>query len=179
MVVKGEGIAGNVTGRQAGGAERSCVLLAGACSLGHHMCVDCMAHGGAGLQTEEGKRQRARMRRHSCTWWARQRNAGRKPPKHCPPCLLPSQVKAAEPVLSVGLSQLILGENNPYYVWLSLLPIIAGCSLAAMKEVRGRGARVVVVACECTCLCAMCVGVGVRERARACWQQAHWSLGMP
>ena len=46
------------------------------------------------------------------------------------------QVKSAEPVLSVGLSQLILGEKNPYYVWLSLLPIIAGCSLAAMKEVR-------------------------------------------
>ncbi|GAB4815738.1 hypothetical protein N2152v2_002784 [Parachlorella kessleri] len=44
-------------------------------------------------------------------------------------------VKSAEPVLSVGLSQLILGEKNPYYVWLSLLPIIAGCSLAAMKEV--------------------------------------------
>lgn len=45
------------------------------------------------------------------------------------------QVKSAEPVLSVALSQLILGERNPPYVWLSLLPIIAGCSLAAMKEV--------------------------------------------
>ncbi|KAK2079745.1 hypothetical protein QBZ16_002140 [Prototheca wickerhamii] len=44
-------------------------------------------------------------------------------------------VKAAEPVLSVGLSQLILGEINPWYVWASLLPIIGGCSLSAMKEV--------------------------------------------
>lgn len=48
------------------------------------------------------------------------------------------QVKSAEPVLSVALSQLILGERNPPYVWLSLLPIIAGCSLAAMKEVGGQ-----------------------------------------
>ena len=44
-------------------------------------------------------------------------------------------VKSAEPVLSVFLSQVILNETYPYYVWLSLLPIIAGCSLAAMKEV--------------------------------------------
>lgn len=44
-------------------------------------------------------------------------------------------VKAAEPVLSVALSQLILGEVNPWYVWASLLPIIGGCSLSAMKEV--------------------------------------------
>jgi solute carrier family 35 protein E1 len=44
-------------------------------------------------------------------------------------------VKSAEPVLSVVLAQVILGETYPYYVWLSLLPIIAGCSLAAMKEV--------------------------------------------
>ncbi|EFN51371.1 hypothetical protein CHLNCDRAFT_28101 [Chlorella variabilis] len=44
-------------------------------------------------------------------------------------------VKSAEPVLSVVLAQVILGEVYPYYVWLSLLPIIAGCSLAAMKEV--------------------------------------------
>lgn len=33
------------------------------------------------------------------------------------------------------LAQAILGERNPPHVWLSLLPIIAGCSLAAMKEV--------------------------------------------
>ncbi len=51
-----------------------------------------------------------------------------------------AQVKSAEPVLSVALSQLILGERNPPYVWLSLLPIIAGCSLAAMKEVGVGGA---------------------------------------
>lgn len=44
-------------------------------------------------------------------------------------------VKSAEPVLSVVMSQAILGETYPYYVWLSLLPIIAGCSLTAMKEV--------------------------------------------
>lgn len=44
-------------------------------------------------------------------------------------------VKSAEPVLSVVLAQVILGEKYPPYVWLSLLPIIAGCSLAAMKEV--------------------------------------------
>ncbi len=44
-------------------------------------------------------------------------------------------VKSAEPVLSVVLAQVILKETYPWYVWLSLLPIIAGCSLAAMKEV--------------------------------------------
>lgn len=44
-------------------------------------------------------------------------------------------VKSAEPVLSVALSGLLLGETYPVYVWLSLVPIIGGCSLAAMKEV--------------------------------------------
>jgi len=44
-------------------------------------------------------------------------------------------VKSAEPVLSVVLSQVILGESYPLYVWGSLIPIIAGCSLAAIKEV--------------------------------------------
>lgn len=54
----------------------------------------------------------------------------------CRPLSLSPQVKSAEPVLSVVLAQAILGETYPAYVWLSLLPIIAGCSLAAMKEVR-------------------------------------------
>lgn len=44
-------------------------------------------------------------------------------------------VKAAEPVFSVALAGPLLGETYPVYVWLSLLPIVAGCSLAAMKEV--------------------------------------------
>lgn len=34
------------------------------------------------------------------------------------------------------LLQVILNETTPMYVWLSLLPIVAGCSVAAMKEVR-------------------------------------------
>lgn len=44
-------------------------------------------------------------------------------------------VKAAEPVMSVVLAQGILKETYPWYVWASLLPIIAGCSLSAIKEV--------------------------------------------
>ncbi len=44
-------------------------------------------------------------------------------------------VKAAEPVFSVALAGPLLGETYPITVWLSLLPIVAGCSLAAMKEV--------------------------------------------
>ncbi|KAG1674390.1 hypothetical protein FOA52_012916 [Chlamydomonas sp. UWO 241] len=44
-------------------------------------------------------------------------------------------VKAAEPVLSVALSGPLLGATYPLYVWASLLPIVAGCSLSAMKEV--------------------------------------------
>jgi solute carrier family 35, member E1 len=44
-------------------------------------------------------------------------------------------VKAAEPVLSVVLAQVVLKETYPAYVWASLLPIIAGCSVSAMKEV--------------------------------------------
>ena len=43
-------------------------------------------------------------------------------------------VKAAEPIFSVALSGPILGETYPLAVWLSLLPIAFGCSLAAMKE---------------------------------------------
>lgn len=44
-------------------------------------------------------------------------------------------VKAAEPVFSVVLSGPLLGAAYPWYVWGSLLPIVAGCSLSAMKEV--------------------------------------------
>jgi solute carrier family 35 protein E1 len=44
-------------------------------------------------------------------------------------------VKAAEPVFSVLLSWPLLGIVYPWYVWGSLLPIVAGCSLSAMKEV--------------------------------------------
>ncbi|KAI8471703.1 MAG: triose-phosphate transporter family-domain-containing protein [Monoraphidium minutum] len=44
-------------------------------------------------------------------------------------------VKSAEPVFSVILSGPLLGLTYPWYVWGSLLPIVAGCSLSAMKEV--------------------------------------------
>ena len=44
-------------------------------------------------------------------------------------------VKSAEPVFSVALAGPILGETYPIYVWLSLVPIVAGCGLSAMKEV--------------------------------------------
>jgi hypothetical protein len=44
-------------------------------------------------------------------------------------------VKSAEPVFSVMLSGPILGVTYPWYVWASLVPIVAGCSLSAMKEV--------------------------------------------
>ncbi|GFR45956.1 hypothetical protein Agub_g7423 [Astrephomene gubernaculifera] len=44
-------------------------------------------------------------------------------------------VKSAEPVFSVALSGPLVGVGYPWYVWASLLPIVAGCSLSAMKEV--------------------------------------------
>ncbi|KAL6751807.1 triose-phosphate transporter family-domain-containing protein [Haematococcus lacustris] len=44
-------------------------------------------------------------------------------------------VKSAEPVFSVALSGPLLGVTYPSYVWLSLLPIVAGCAMSAMKEV--------------------------------------------
>jgi len=44
-------------------------------------------------------------------------------------------IKAAEPVLAVILSGPLLGETFALPVYLSLLPIVAGCSLSAMKEV--------------------------------------------
>lgn len=44
-------------------------------------------------------------------------------------------VKSAEPVFSVALAGPILKETYPIYVWLSLVPIVAGCGLSAMKEV--------------------------------------------
>ena len=44
-------------------------------------------------------------------------------------------VKAAEPVLSVILSGPLLGMSYIPLVYWSLLPIVAGCALSAMKEV--------------------------------------------
>ena len=44
-------------------------------------------------------------------------------------------IKAAEPVFSVILSGPLLGQTFAPAVWYSLIPIVAGCSMAAMKEV--------------------------------------------
>ncbi|KAK3015423.1 hypothetical protein RJ639_006541 [Escallonia herrerae] len=43
-------------------------------------------------------------------------------------------IKSAEPVFSVVFSSL-LGDSYPLPVWLSILPIVFGCSLAAVTEV--------------------------------------------
>ncbi|XP_061997321.1 LOW QUALITY PROTEIN: xylulose 5-phosphate/phosphate translocator, chloroplastic [Rosa rugosa] len=43
-------------------------------------------------------------------------------------------IKSAEPVFSVVFSS-FLGETYPIQVWLSILPIVMGCSLAAVTEV--------------------------------------------
>ncbi|TKY49599.1 Xylulose 5-phosphate/phosphate translocator [Spatholobus suberectus] len=43
-------------------------------------------------------------------------------------------IKSAEPVFSVMFSS-VLGDKYPIEVWLSILPIVLGCSLAAVTEV--------------------------------------------
>ncbi|KAI4977149.1 hypothetical protein ZWY2020_050959 [Hordeum vulgare] len=43
-------------------------------------------------------------------------------------------IKSAEPAFSVLVSRFILGESFPMPVYLSLLPIIGGCGLAAATE---------------------------------------------
>jgi len=43
-------------------------------------------------------------------------------------------IKSAEPAFSVLVSRFILGETFPMPVYLSLLPIIGGCGLAALTE---------------------------------------------
>ncbi|KAL2924671.1 Glucose-6-phosphate/phosphate translocator 2 chloroplastic [Bienertia sinuspersici] len=43
-------------------------------------------------------------------------------------------IKSAEPAFSVLVSSLVLGESFPAGVYLSLLPIIGGCALAAVTE---------------------------------------------
>ncbi|XP_057540391.1 glucose-6-phosphate/phosphate translocator 1, chloroplastic-like isoform X2 [Amaranthus tricolor] len=43
-------------------------------------------------------------------------------------------IKSAEPAFSVLVSSLILGESFPAGVYLSLIPIIGGCALAAVTE---------------------------------------------
>jgi solute carrier family 35, member E1 len=43
-------------------------------------------------------------------------------------------IKAAEPVFSVVLSAVLLRKFYPVPVWLSIVPIVAGCSLAALTE---------------------------------------------
>ncbi|XP_054788192.1 xylulose 5-phosphate/phosphate translocator, chloroplastic [Prosopis cineraria] len=43
-------------------------------------------------------------------------------------------IKSAEPVFSVAFSS-FLGDKYPMQVWLSILPIVLGCSLAAVTEV--------------------------------------------
>ncbi|KAJ0701658.1 putative sugar phosphate transporter domain-containing protein [Helianthus annuus] len=43
-------------------------------------------------------------------------------------------IKSGEPAFSVLVSRFILGETFPTSVYLSLLPIIGGCGLAALTE---------------------------------------------
>lgn len=43
-------------------------------------------------------------------------------------------IKSGEPAFSVLVSRFILGETFPPAVYLSLLPIIGGCGLAALTE---------------------------------------------
>eukprot|EP00963_Diacronema_lutheri_P012612 scaffold1822_cov333-Pavlova_lutheri.AAC.5 len=43
-------------------------------------------------------------------------------------------IKSSEPVFSVVLSGLLVGDKFSLPVWLSLVPIVTGCSLAAIKE---------------------------------------------
>ena len=43
--------------------------------------------------------------------------------------------QSSEPVFSVVMSTLLMKESYSLLVWLSLVPIVLGCSLSAMKEV--------------------------------------------
>ena len=43
-------------------------------------------------------------------------------------------IKSGEPAFSVLVSRFLLGEAFPLQVYLSLLPIIGGCALAAVTE---------------------------------------------
>lgn len=43
-------------------------------------------------------------------------------------------IKSGEPAFSVLVSRFLLGESFPLQVYLSLLPIIGGCALAAVTE---------------------------------------------
>lgn len=43
-------------------------------------------------------------------------------------------IKSGEPAFSVLVSRFLLGETFPVSVYLSLIPIIGGCGLAALTE---------------------------------------------
>lgn len=43
-------------------------------------------------------------------------------------------IKSGEPAFSVLVSRFLLGDTFPFSVYLSLLPIIGGCALAAVTE---------------------------------------------
>lgn len=43
-------------------------------------------------------------------------------------------IKSGEPAFSVLVSRFLLGETFPASVYLSLIPIIGGCGLAALTE---------------------------------------------
>lgn len=43
-------------------------------------------------------------------------------------------IKSGEPAFSVLVSRFLLGETFPVSVYLSLVPIIGGCALAALTE---------------------------------------------
>lgn len=44
-------------------------------------------------------------------------------------------VKSAEPVMSVVVQQSLFGITYPWYVWTSLVPIVAGTCISSLNEV--------------------------------------------
>lgn len=68
-------------------------------------------------------------------------------------------IKSGEPAFSVLVSRFILGETFPVPVYLSLLPIIGGCALAAVTELNfnmiGNELDSLRIFCFCFFICCL------------------------
>lgn len=60
-------------------------------------------------------------------------------------------IKSGEPAFSVLVSRFLLGETFPVPVYLSLLPIIGGCALAAVTELNFNMTGNAAVFCSSIC----------------------------
>ncbi|KAJ7189638.1 hypothetical protein O6H91_Y531500 [Diphasiastrum complanatum] len=86
-------------------------------------------------------------------------------------------IKSAEPAFSVIISRFLMGEHFSVPVYLSLVPIIGGCALAAVTELNFNMIGFMGAMISNVCLCFPKHLLQEGDARKICWR--HELLCMP